>query len=328
LTTTSTSEPVRVISGPKITAAQRERLELAGGNVVMDDAASPANQERVLGVAGSVEVWFGPGLTPEVLAVAKELKWLQADGVGVDHYLFPELIASTVTVVPIRYRHATTADHALAMVLALARAMPQLMRQQSLRSWQPPEPSEVIALDGTALVVIGTGQIGSAVATRATSFGMVADGVSRTGQARRPFRHIYQSGQLADAVRDATFVVNTLPLTPDTAGLVSRTVLETMKPGAVFINVGRGGTVDQSALIDCLRSGHLRAAGLDVFSEEPLPPGSELWDLPNVILTPHCAGVVPGMQPSQLGVESLAENLMRYRRSEPLLVPVDKAGGY
>jgi D-2-hydroxyacid dehydrogenase (NADP+) len=319
---------VRVISGPKITAAQTEQLELAGGHLVMDDAALPANLGRVLGVVGGVEVWFGPGLTPEMLATAKELRWVQADGVGVDHYLFPELVASSVTVVPIRYRHGTAADQALAMILALARTIPQLVRHQSERLWRPPKPDEVIALDRASLLVIGTGQIGTAVATRAAPFGMVPDGVSRSGRAGPPFRRTYRSDELGDAVRDASFVVNTLPLTPGTAGLVSRAVFEAMRPGSVFVNVGRGATVDQKALIDHLRTGRLRAAGLDVFEEEPVPVNCELWDLPNVILTPHCAGVVPGMPPNQLGIESLVNNLARYRMGEALVAPVDKAAGY
>lgn len=318
--------PTDLISGPLLSDGQRRAIAQAGGEILLAGAAG--QEDAALQLVGAAEVWFGPGLTARLLAHAGRLRWLQVDGVGVDHYLFPELVASGVVVTPVRHRHTTAADHVMALLLALVRGLPQLVRQQSASQWRPPSWSEVLTLSGSEVVIIGTGQIGSAIASRASAFGMTPVGVSRSGRSKPGFHRVFRTDELITAVGSAGFVVDTCPLTPETTGLVSRAVFHAMLPGAVFINVGRGETVDQGALVECLRDGKLRAAALDVFLEEPLPPQSDLWDVPNLLITPHCGGVVPGAPPAQLGVEALVENLVRYRDGLELVDPVSKERGY
>lgn len=318
-----------VVSGPALTAAQKAQLAAAGATVIADDvAASSGSAEPSAGQLGQAEAWLGGGLTPVRLARAGRLRWLHAMGAGADHYLFPALIESDVTVTSIRRRHSVAADHAMALLLALARGLPALVRQQQRRTWRLPPPSAMAPIAGTTVVVVGTGQVGSAVAVRAAAFGATPVGVNRTGQAAERFPRVWARDELAVAIGGARWVVSCCPLTPQSAGMFSAEVFSSMDPAASFINVGRGGTVDQPALIAALGDGTIAAAGLDVVADEPLPAGSELWDMPNVLITPHSGGVMSDVDGVQLGVDTFLESLAPFRRGEVLADAIDKARGY
>jgi len=324
--TSGNGETIKIISGLPLTPEQLNAIREAGGELLIDDAAS--DEDRAVEQAGLAEVWFGPGLTPRALRAAQRLRWLQTASVGVEYFLFPELVASSVEITSVRHRHTPAAEHALALLLAIARQLPRMVRQQEAREWEMPLPSEVLSVSGARALIVGTGQIGTAVASRAAAFDMICAGVNRSGHAAAGFTKTYPARDLAAAVEEVDYVINCCPLTPETKGLFSKTVFRAARHGVVFVNVGRGKTVDQEALLSALQSGQVGAAGLDVFVDEPLPVDHPFWALPNVLITPHSAGVVPGVEVRQLGVDALLSNLPRFRAREPLIEPIDKVLGY
>lgn len=317
--------PLRLVAGVVLTPAERAVLEDAGVRVLADATAPPERRERA---ARSATVWFGPGLDARLLAGAPELRWWQSDTVGLDHYLFPEIADSPVVVTAVRGKHVSASEQAMALVLALARGLPELARRQARHEWRPVAQDEVRRLSGARMVVLGTGQIGGDVAVRAAAFGLEVDGVNLDGSPAPGFRRVWPAGEVEDAVDGADWVVCALPMTAATAGLVSARVIGRMGPSAVFVNVGRGGVVDQDALRAALAGGRLAAAGLDVFASEPLPDDDGLWDLPNVVVTPHSAGLIAGLPGHRAGVEFLLDNVARLRRGEPLAGVVDKRAGF
>jgi phosphoglycerate dehydrogenase-like enzyme len=221
------------------------------------------------------------------------------------------------------------AEHVLAMMLAFARGLDFYIPERLERRWtrQLPATSRMVTLEGKTLLVVGLGGIGSEVAKRARALGLQVDAVRATG--RTGPEYVREVGLPADLLRlagRADYVVNTAPLTPETRGLFDRKFFASMKRGAYFFNVGRGGSVDQEALVAALRDGQVGGAGLDVTDPEPLPPGSPLWTLPNVILTPHVS------TRSDLGdtarFEIVRENLRRYVAGEKMLSVVDLGRGY
>jgi D-2-hydroxyacid dehydrogenase (NADP+) len=323
---TSNHAPTLIISGLPITEAQRKRVWESGGEIILDEAL--AQPERAMRLADRAEVWFGAGLDVNLLRVAKKLRWLQTASVGADYYLFPELQRSCVIVTNLRNRHNAACDHALALMLAIARRIVTLVLQQQRAEWIKPVEQEVLRLADAKVLIIGTGQVGSGIARRVGAFGMIPWGCSRSGAPHPDFANVRPVQELREAVATADWVVNTVPSTPETRSLISADVIAAMKPNAIFISVSRGKTVDQPALRDALASGRLYAAGLDVFVEEPLPADDPLWRMPNVLISPHAAGVMADGDPRSLGIDALVANLARYRAGEPLLQPVDKDKGY
>lgn len=316
----------RIISGLPLNDQEKSAISARGGVMLLDDAA--AAEEAARAYVPSADVWYGPGLTRQVLACGTNLRWFQTATIGVEYFMYPELAESAIDVCNVRLDYSATADHAIAVMLALARALPDAVCQQSAGKWRMPQPAELIAINGRRLLVIGTGQIGAAAATRAAAFGMDVHGISRRGRPHDAFASVMPSGRLAEAVQSADWVLNACPLTPDSAGLLSREVLAHVKPGAAFVNVGRGKTVDENALIDQLKSGRIRAAALDVFAQEPLPPDSELWSMPNVLLTPHSAGIIPDVNSRESSFRCFLDNLERYQQGIALRSVVDKRFGY
>jgi phosphoglycerate dehydrogenase-like enzyme len=197
-------------------------------------------------------------------------------------------------------------------LLALSRDLPGWLRAQAAHEWSPAPFRE---LAGRRLVVVGFGPIGREVVRLATAFGMDPVVVRRAvrGDEPCPARPL---SELPEAVRDAAAVVVALPLAPETRGIISAEVIAAIPPDALFVNVGRGELVDQPALTDALATGRLGGAGLDVFDPEPLPGDSALWDLPNVIISPHNSGASDGT--SGRVVEIFLDNLARFVAGEPL----------
>ena len=200
---------VKIISGLALTPEQLKAIGASGGEVLIDDAAS--DEDRAIEHAGLAEVWFGPGLTPRVLAAATRLRWFQTASVGVEYFLFPELAASSVEMTSVRHRHTPAAEHAMALLLAIARQLPRMMRQQEAREWRMPLPGQVLPVSGARAVIVGTGQIGTAVASRAAAFGMICAGVNRNGHAAAGFSKIYAAHDLAAAVENADYILNCCP---------------------------------------------------------------------------------------------------------------------
>lgn len=316
--------PVSLISGLPLTPDQRLALEREGVDVLLDGAAR--DEDRAVELAPEAAVWFGPGLTPKVFASAAKLRWFQTASVGIEYFLFPALAESDVAMTNVQGRHTATSEHALALILAIARKLDDAVLQQRDGVWKAPAPSAVVKVFGSRLVVLGTGRIGRDVAQRAKAFGMDVVGVSRSGADVPGFDRVHPVTEMTEVVADADWVVAVLPNTPESKQVVSRKVLSSFRRGSVFINVGRGKTVDEAALVEQLESGRIRAAGLDVFEKEPLPAESVLWKLPNVIITPHSAGVIPGVEVRTLGVDALLANLPKFRSGT--LPALDKVRGY
>lgn len=318
----------RIISGLALSDAQKAAVIGTGAILLLDSAADNEDYAAQLAAEGKADVWFGPGLTPAVLKAGHALKWMQTASVGIEYFMYPELVESCIEVTNMRGRHTAAAEHAMALMLALARNLPALVDDQRGRRWGKLETTSAMRLHDTHLLVVGTGQIGSGIAARAEGFRMTVAGVNSTGNAQPPFASVYPVSQLGAAVASADWIVSACPLTEQTANLFSEEIFGCVKPGCVFINVGRGKTVDEGALLAALHDGRVRAAALDVFAQEPLALESPLWRQPNVLITPHAAGVIPDTEVTQLGVECLIANLARYQNGQPLIDPVDKRRGY
>ncbi|MDA1036677.1 MAG: D-2-hydroxyacid dehydrogenase, partial [Chloroflexi bacterium] len=214
-------------------------------------------------------------------------------------------------------------EQIIGVLLMLARGLHTAIRAQVKREWWQPAFAELSELSGATMLVVGFGAIGQRTAFLAGSFGMHVESIRRhpTGGAAS-----YGPERLRERLAHADVVVLTLPLTDATKRLIGPAELQVMKPSAYLINVGRGGTVDEAALVEALRAGRIAGAALDTFTEEPLPATSPLWDLPNVIITAHYAGGTPSYQERALAV--FIDNLDRYQKGTPLRNRVDATAGY
>lgn len=256
---------------------------------------------------------------------AGDLKWIQSASAGVDNLLFPELAASHVVLTNARgiYEDAI-AEYVLGLMLVLAKGFTAVFERQQRREWQHRETER---LERKRVLVAGVGPIGRAIARNCAALRMSVRGVART---TRPgddvLAEIAAIEGLTDAVSSADYVVNTLPSTDETHHVFDHAVFEAMNPWTRFVNVGRGSTVDERALIRALETGRIAGAALDVFEQEPLPHGSPLWTMPNVIVSPHMAGDAAGWREGV--VELFVRNLERYLTGRPLLNVVDKTRGY
>ena len=256
---------------------------------------------------------------------AGELRWIQSASAGVDNLLFPELAQSHVVLTNARgiYEDAI-AEYVLGLMLVFAKGLTGVIERQGRREWLHRETER---LDRKRVLVVGVGPIGRAIARNCAALRMSVRGVARTARpGNDAIVEILGAERLADAVSSADYVVNALPATDETRHAFDHVVFEAMNPWTRFVNVGRGSTVDERALIRALESGGIAGAALDVFEDEPLPPDSPLWTMPNVIVSPHMAGDAAGWREGV--VELFVRNLERYLTGRPLLNVVDKTRGY
>lgn len=182
---------------------------------------------------------------------------------------------------------ASVGETAVGMMLSLARCLHVSRDAQNRGEWDQPHWERPFTLFDERATVVGLGTLGQGIARRADGLGMRVSGVRRTPARPPHIREVYTPDRLHDAIADAKFVALTTPLTEETEGMFGREEFETMRDDAFLVNVARGGVVDQDALVDALQSGEIAGAGLDVFEEEPLPESSPLWDMEQVVLTPH-----------------------------------------
>ncbi|HEV7220558.1 MAG TPA: D-2-hydroxyacid dehydrogenase [Terriglobales bacterium] len=272
-------------------------------------------------------------LRPNQFNAAKKLRWIHSPAAAVHQLLFPELIASDVILTNGREVHgATVAELVIGLIFALAKKLPLAMRCQQQRVWgqnqvweSRPQPREVA---GATLGLIGLGSIGTEVAKRASALGMRVIAVRNRVAAGKPdnVEQVYPSSQIDLMLSKSDYVVVAAPLTSSTAGMINAERLASMKPDAYLINVSRGQLVDEFALAEALRSGKIAGAALDVFEQEPLPPDSPLWNLQNLLITPHIAGFSRNLWEKHYAF--FTENLRRYLSHRPLVAVVDKSKGY
>jgi phosphoglycerate dehydrogenase-like enzyme len=268
------------------------------------------------------------GLSPEstrrLLARVPNLRWIHTISAGVDHLLFPELResdailtnASGVFNVPI-------AETVMAYILAVVKRLPEFWAHQREHRW---EKLPLRELRGLTVGIVGLGDIGTEVARLCRAFGMHVLGLRRRPAPSDLADEVLPPDRLQDLLARSDFVVIAAPLTAETRGMIGRAELAAMKPDAWLINISRGAIVDEEALVEALREGRIGGACLDVFAEEPLPPESPLWDMPNVIITPHNSWSSPHIEEREIAL--FLENLRRYVAGEPLLNVVDKQAGY
>lgn len=309
---------------------EAERAELArlAPNVRiisgLSAAAALARAEEAHGIDGRYA-------TPEFLARAKNLVWVQAMHAGVDGLMTVEPLMKNDAIVLTNFRGVhgpTIADHAMAMLLSLTRDLQTYAAPDARRRPGRGEAAHrTIALDGRTMLVVGIGGIGTEIAQRAHGFGMHVIGTRRSTTPGPAFiEKVGQSKDLLSMLPEADVVAIAVPLTAETKGLFNAETFAAMKPGAYLINIARGKVVDTDALVEALKNGKLAGACLDVTDPEPLPVDHPLRSFPNVIITPHVAGV--SNVTIQRGNALFRENIRRFGAGEPLLNVVDKQAGY
>lgn len=302
----ASADLIRKVTGEEII----DVMDIVEGKEVLERAEAIISQRR---------------LTEEDVLSYRNLKWIQSFSAGVNVLPLQKLKELGITVTNTSGIHAPQmTDHAMGMMLAFSRSIRENIRYQDQKDWRGRYTYEEL-LDHE-LLILGSGHIGEMLAKKAKAFGMRVVGIKRTPKEIENFDLVRPTPELKEAVRTADYVVILLPLTPETRNLVDEEVLNLMKPSAVLINLGRGPIVDEQALIRTLKEKKIRGAGLDVFSREPLNEDSPLWDLDNVIITPHVGGDGPGNEGR--GAKLVIENIRRFRKGEELVNVVNLDLGY
>ena len=287
-----------------------------------------------LGAMTDAEVYFGFGIPRPLFLAAPHLKWVHSAAAGVGNALYAEMIGSPVVLSNSAGIHAhPIAEYVVGGVLHFIRGIDIVVAQQREGRWDKhffvADDSPVREVSGTRALVVGAGGIGGQVAVRLTALGATCVGVRRRPEQGIPagFARVVGPDQVDVELPEADIVVLATPLTPQSGGLMNSARLRRMKRGSILVNVARGALIDEAALVDVLRQGHLRGAVLDVFQEEPLAADSPLWQLRNALLSPHISPVSPGrFWPRAL--ELFCDNWGRYDRGAPLRNLVDKQAGY
>jgi glyoxylate/hydroxypyruvate reductase A len=257
---------------------------------------------------------------------APELKWIQSSSSGVGEWVKRIGVRDApVVVTNAAGMHARPlAEFVVFAMLYFAKRWPRMAAEQRAHHW---ERCAIDTLQGKTLGIIGLGQVGRAIAGLAKPFGVRILGTRRTGAGSgTDVERVYPAAELETVLRQSDYVVLIVPHTPETVGMIGARELATLKPSAVVINVARGSVLDEQALIAALWSERLAGAALDVTSSEPLPAESPLWDMPNVLITPHSMSTA--YTEDEWLTDLFCDNLRRYLHGEPLRNQVDKVRGY
>jgi len=249
--------------------------------------------------------------------LSSDIEWIHSIQAGVDRFPFEDLKAAGIRLTNSTGIHGDTVGETVAgYMLSFARQLHHYRDRQNEAEWSPRGWDVPYSVAGSTVCVVGLGTLGRGVATRANALDMDVVGVKRTPTPVDSVETVYPARDLETAIEDAKFVALTVPLTDETEGLIGRSELSAMRDDAILINVARGAVVEQDALVDTLERGEIGAAALDVFEEEPLPPESPLWEMGNVIVTPHIAAATGEYYRR---VETLVrENISRYEAGESL----------
>ncbi len=329
---------MKLVMHPAVDPERFGQIVQAAGSMQVVNAA---NADEALAEIATADAFFGK-LTPELLAAAQRLRWVQSPTASLEHYLFPELIEHPLVLTNMRGLYSDViAEHVLGMLLCFTRNLHTYIRQQMAGQWAPvggerervtfaTGPGVMTAIDrghrnlGDLVAgIVGLGHIGREVARRLASFGMrvlaidpietvPSEGVSE----------LWPLERLDDLLDASDFVIIAAPHTPQTEQMFCRPQFQAMRTGAVLINIGRGAILHLDDLVAALAAGEIAGAGLDVFEVEPLPAEHPLWKFPNVILTPHVAGQSPRIAQRHLGL--LLDNVRRFVNGAELANVVDK----
>lgn len=307
----------------------RQKLQQAYPDFIVDQLQS---YDRVPEEIVDTDVFIGWSLRPEQFKIASRLKWIHSPAAAVHQLMYPELIKSNVILTNSTGVHGpVVAEHAIAVLLAMAKRLPQAMHYQAHKIWaqelmwnEYPRPREVA---GATVLVVGLGGIGREFATRAKALGMKVIAVRENpAKGAGPADEVYGPEKIDELLPQADYVLLCTPVTPATNAIINRDRLNKMKHSAYLINVARGPLVDDAALVEALQQDRIAGAALDVFVEEPLPPDSPYWSLNNVLITPHTAAVTEKLW--ERHYDLIVENLNRFIAGKPLLNEVDKRRGY
>ena len=310
----------------------REQARALGEAVPDTEVWSPETRAEADTMLPEADVVLGFAVRADNLARATRLRWIHCTAASVTGVLFPALVESAVVVTNARGLHGDAmAEHALALMLSFTRKLHHARDAQRASEWAQvaewTEPPAFGSLAGSTLGLVGLGAVGSALATRACALGMRVIAVRKRPAADpAPAHEQWPASRLGELLAVADWLVLAAPHTRETEHMIGAAELARMKPGARLVNLGRGALVYESALVDALRSGRLAGAALVVFAEEPLAASSPLWDMREVIVTPHTSGLAPRYW--ERAMEQFANNLRRWQAGEPLMNVVDKRAGY
>jgi phosphoglycerate dehydrogenase-like enzyme len=302
--------------------ALRETADVVIGN-------SP---EAFKGAAGSAEVifnWSGSlSLIGEVFLMSHTVRWVHSRSAGLERTLFPELIASNVTMTNgSGVFSPSLGEFALGAILYFAKDFRRMIRSQTAGLW---EPFDVLPISGQTVGIVGYGDIGRAVAARVRAMEMKVIAVKRHVSTKKnpdPLAgQIYGPDHLIEMLSRCDYIVVAAPLNAETLGLIGEAEFAAMKASAVIINVGRGPVIEERAMIKALSERKIKGAALDVFAEEPLPKGHPFYQLENVLLSPHCADHTPDWLDNAM--RFFIAQFERFRRGQLLLNVVNKKLGY
>lgn len=336
-------ERIKVLSVLRLSEENLETLRRVSPKLEVSQVTC-RTPEEMRPLLKDVEILYTFWFPFDPAEVAPKLRWIQLSSAGVDHLLGFPVMKSQVIITTTSGIHAVPiAEYVFAMMLAFVKKLPKALDYQRRREW-PSNRERVLLSDelrDKTIGIIGYGSIGREVARLAKAFGMRVFATKRhvnlnTDKGYRLpevgdpegalVERLYPNSSLKEMLPLCDFVVVTAPLTPETYHMIGREELAAMKPSAYLINIARGAIVDEGALVEALREEKLAGAALDVFEKEPLPPESPLWDLPNVLLTPHVSAITPRYDDRATAL--FAENLRRYLAGEELLNIVDKTLGY
>jgi phosphoglycerate dehydrogenase-like enzyme len=321
-------EPIVVVVAESLRGPQAEQVAAVSPRVRLA-YVSPSGEARD-DVSDAEVVYRGFGLMPpglrRLLPAMPKLRWIHVMGAGVDGDLTPQVVSSDIVVTRTRgLHHLPVSEWVMLQVLAVTKRLPELVIAQHEGKWRPVEVP--VTIEGRTLGIVGYGEIGQTLAVRARAFGLRVVGTRRHPAPAAELDALYPPNELDKLLAESDYVVILTPLTPETRGLIGEAQLRRMKPDTWLVNVARGEVVHEEALVRALRENWIAGAALDVFHQEPLPPDSPLWKLPNVLITPHNGGV---RHPNFSGeaLKQFVDNLGRYVRGEPLRNQVDKMAGY
>jgi phosphoglycerate dehydrogenase-like enzyme len=285
--------------------------------------------ERLADDADVIFNWSASGnLLREVFRICPNVRWVHSRAAGLDGQLFPELVASTVPLTNGRGVFSQSlGEFAMAAMLHFAKDLRRMVRNQEAGRW---EQFDISAIEGKTVGIVGYGDIGRAVATRARAMGMRILAIKRHGP---PLYNVdplvnqfYKPEDRLEVMSRAHYIVASAPLTEETRGMIGEAEFAAMMPSAVVINIGRGPVIDEAAMVRALTERRIRGAALDVFDKEPLPEGHPFYRLDNVLLSPHCADHTPDW--TEQAMRFFLAQFERYARGETLQNVAKKGLGY
>jgi phosphoglycerate dehydrogenase-like enzyme len=306
-----------------------ERLRKDFPNIAISHLSdySRLNEEIV-----DADVLMAWSIRPEQIAAAKKLRWIHSPAAAVNQLMFPELVNSEIVLTNAREVHGpVVAEHVIALIFALAKKIPGSALLQAKHVWGQQilwdEVPRVREVAGATVGMVGLGSIGQAVTKSARALAMRVVAVrEHPEKGSEGADAVFGPAQVDEVFRQADYIVLAAPVTDSTTAIANARRLAHMKPDACLINVGRGALVDEAALAAALREKRIGGAALDVFPKEPLPGDSPLWDVPNLLITPHTAALTEKLWERHYTLFS--ENLRRYLGEQDLLAVVDKRKGY